>query len=143
MRRLVCVDTSFLIDLLRESPAAEKLLRYYEEKYEPLTTTPVNAAELFDGAFSPRGKRGEVAKVRGMLERLEVLEMSTAVCEKYGRLVNELRSKGVSIGDVDTLIASAATTHGQILVTRDKSHFEKVPGRWSLNAKIASAGKSL
>jgi tRNA(fMet)-specific endonuclease VapC len=128
VRRLVCLDTSFLIDLLRESAAAETLLRHYEERYEPLTTTPVNAAELFDGAFSPRGKKGEVAKVRGMLERLELLEMSYSVCEKYGRLVNELRSKGVTIGDLDTLIASAAMTHRQILVTRDKAHFEKVTG---------------
>ncbi len=125
---MVCLDTSFIIDFLRGSPAAEKRLRYYEERYEPLTTTPVNAAELFDGAFSPRGKKGEVAKVRGMLERLEILGMSTAVCEKYGKLVNELRSKGVPIGDLDTLIASTALTHRQILVTRDKGHFEKVTG---------------
>ena len=125
---MVCLDTSFLIDFLRGNPAAEKLLLYYEERYEPLTTTPVNAAELFDGAFSPRGKKGEVAKVRGMLERLELLEISTEVCEKYGRLVNELRSKGVPIGDLDTLIASAAMVHRQILVTRDKSHFGKVAG---------------
>ncbi len=125
---MVCLDTSFLIDLLRESPAAEKLLRYYEERYEPLTTTWVNAAELFDGVFSPRGRKGEIGKVRGMLERLEVLEMSTEVCEKYGRLVNELRSKGVPIGDLDTLIASTAMTHRQIMVTRNKGHFEKVAG---------------
>ena len=42
--------------------------------------------------------------------------------------MNELRSKGSPIGDFDTLVASAAITNRQILLTRNKAHFEKVPG---------------
>ncbi|HEY4823048.1 MAG TPA: type II toxin-antitoxin system VapC family toxin [Candidatus Bathyarchaeia archaeon] len=122
------MDTSFLIDLLRENPAAEKKFQYYTENYEPLTTTPINAAELFKGAYSAKEKRSEVGKARGILEYLELLDMSIPVCETYGRLVSELRSKGAPIGDLDTLIASTAIVHRQILVTRNKGHFDRVPG---------------
>ena len=128
MKYLVCLDTSFLIDLLRENPAAEKKFQYYTENYEPLTTTPVNAAELFKGAYSAKEEKREIEKTRGILEYLELLDMSIPVCETYGRLVNELRSKGAPIGDLDTLIASTAIVHKQILVTRNKNHFEKIPG---------------
>ena len=128
MTRLVCLDTSFLIDFLRGSPGADKKLQYYTDNYEPLTTTPINAAELFKGAYSAKGRKAEVAKAKGILEQLELLDLSVAVCEKYGGLINELRSKGTPIGDLDTLIASAAIVHRQILLTRNKDHFERVPG---------------
>ncbi len=128
MSLTVCLDTSFLIDLLRGSPAAEKKLQYYTDKYEPLTTTPISAAELFKGAYRARDRRREVAKARDVLEYLELLDLPLQACEQYGRLINELRSKGFSIGDLDTLIGSTALVHRQILLTRNKAHFERIPG---------------
>ncbi|OLE90888.1 MAG: hypothetical protein AUF79_07925 [Crenarchaeota archaeon 13_1_20CM_2_51_8] len=125
---MVCFDTSFLVDLVRRRPEAEEKLRQYLENGDPLTTTPLNAAELFEGVFSPKSRKAEYERVDGLLRHLELLELSLAVCEKYGRLLNELRAKGNPIGDPDTLIASAALTHRQILLTRNKAHFEKVPG---------------
>jgi tRNA(fMet)-specific endonuclease VapC len=125
---LVCLDTSFLVDLVRRNPAAEKKLQFYRERDEPLKTTAISAAELFEGAFSFRGRRGEVEVVRATLEHLELLELSIPVCEKYGRLTNELGSKGSPIGDLDTLIASTAIVHRQILLTKNKKHFDRVPG---------------
>ena len=125
---LVLLDTSFLIDFLRGSSSAEEKLRHYTESYEALTTTPINAAELFKGAYSAKAKKAEVAKAKGILDHLEILELSVAVCEKYGSLINELRSRGAPIGDLDTLIASAAIVHRQILCSRNKAHFERVPG---------------
>ena len=125
---MVCLDTTFLVDLMRARPEAEKKLLLYLERDERITTTPVNAAELFDGAHSTKGRRSEAERVRGLLEHLELLELSLDVCEKYGRLVNDLKAKGSPIGDLDTLVASTAIVHRQILLTRDKTHFEKVPG---------------
>ena len=93
-----------------------------------MKTTAISAAELFEGAFSFRDRRGEVEVVRATLEHLELLELSIPVCEKYGRLTNELGSKGSPIGDLDTLIASTAIVHRQILLTKNKKHFDKVPG---------------
>jgi tRNA(fMet)-specific endonuclease VapC len=117
-----------LIDLLRGSPAAEKKLQYYTDKYEPLTTTPISAAELFKGAYGARDRRAEVTKARDVLEYLELLEMPIPVCEEYGKLVNDQRSKGSPIGDLDTLTGSTALIHRQILIIRNKTHFERIPG---------------
>jgi len=125
---MVCLDTTFLVDLMRAKPEAEKNLLHFLENDERITTTPVNAAELFDGAYSTKSRRTETERVEGLLEHLELLEVSLAVCEKYGRLVNDLKAKGSPIGSLDTLVASTALVHRQILLTRNKSHFEKVPG---------------
>ena len=125
---MVCLDTTFLVDLVRAKPEAERKLLHYLEGDERITTTPVNAAELFDGAYSTRSRRTEAERVGGLLEHLELLELSLAVCEKYGRLVNDLKAKGSPIGDLDTLVASTAIVHRQVLLTRNKAHFERVPG---------------
>ena len=125
---MVCFDTSFLIDLVRRRPEAEEKLREYLENGDPLTTTPISAAEVYEGAFSPKSRRGEVERVDGLLRHLELLDISLGVCQRYGRLTNELRAKGTPIGDLDALIASTAMAHRQILLTRNKTHFEKVAG---------------
>jgi len=39
-----------------------------------------------------------------------------------------MRNKGSPIADFDLLIASVAVAHGQSILTRNKKHFEKVPG---------------
>ncbi len=125
---MVCFNTSFLIDLVRRRPEAEEKLREHLENGDPLTTTPVSAAEAYEGVFSPRSRKGEFERVDGLLRHLELLNVSLAVCEKYGRLTNELCAKGVPVGDLDTLIASTAMIHRQILLTRNKAHFNRVPG---------------
>lgn len=125
---MVCFDTSYLVDLVRRNPEAEKKLAYFLERDETLTTTPISAAELFEGAYSPRRKSGELERITGLLEHLELLDLSLEVCEKYGRIVNELRTRGSPISDLDVFIASAAIVHRQILLTRDKAHFDRVPG---------------
>ncbi len=59
---MVCLDTTFLVDLVRAKPEAEKKLLCYLENDERITTTPVNAAELFEGTYS---KRPEELRRRG------------------------------------------------------------------------------
>ena len=116
------------MDLVRRNPRAEDKLRQYLENDDPVTTTPINAAELLERVYSPKSRKGDSERVEGLLKHLELLEISLIVCEKYGRLVNQLRQTGSPIGDLDTLIASTAITHRQILLTRNKKHFEKIPG---------------
>ena len=47
---MVCLDTTFLVDLVRARPEAEKKLQYYLDNDERITTSAINAAELYDGA---------------------------------------------------------------------------------------------
>lgn len=58
---------------------------------------------------------------------MQLLELSLVVCERYGTLVNELSSRGLPIGDLDVMIASAAIVHRQILLTKNKKHFDRIP----------------
>lgn len=46
---MTCLDTDFVIDLLRRKPAAERKLEDLMVEGDKLTTTPLNASELYKG----------------------------------------------------------------------------------------------
>jgi tRNA(fMet)-specific endonuclease VapC len=125
---LVCLDTSFLIALLRTDAAAEGKLESYIDEGEKVSTTPICACELFAGAYKSRKRDLEIRKVKEFLSRMELLEFSPQACERFGRIRAELESKGTPLGDLDLMIASIAMAHNQAVVTRDVEHFRMIAG---------------
>ncbi len=125
---MTCLDTDFIIDLLRRKPAAENKLEELTADGDKLTTTPLNASELYKGAYKSSRPIEEAKKVRHLLDTLDILEFSTAASEAFGKLSIEFQRKGNDIGDFDLLIASIALTNGEPLLTKNAKHFSKVPG---------------
>ncbi|MGB9718860.1 MAG: type II toxin-antitoxin system VapC family toxin [Thermoproteota archaeon] len=125
---MVCLDTSFIIALIRRDPRAERKLEEYVSTGVRLSTTPITACELFKGAYRSKKRDAEVRKVREILTRIDMLDFSMDSCERYGKLANDLESAGTPIGDLDAIIASLALTHNEHVVTADKDHFERVSG---------------
>ncbi|KAB2944331.1 MAG: type II toxin-antitoxin system VapC family toxin [Candidatus Methanoperedens sp.] len=117
-----------MIDLLRRKPAAESKLEELTADGDKLTTTPLNASELYKGAYNSSRPIEEAKKVRHLLDTLDILEFSTAASETFGKLSIELQRYGNDIGDFDLLIASIALTHGEPMLTKNAQHFSKVPG---------------
>jgi predicted nucleic acid-binding protein len=126
---LVCLDTSFLVDLIRRDQSAlAELKRIESDENSALTTTPISACELYEGAYKSKSARKEIEKVNEILRRIKLLDFSLGACECYGKLVRDLRSAGRPIGDLDTLIASIALTNNEPILTQNSDHFSKVPG---------------
>ncbi|VVB95615.1 tRNA(fMet)-specific endonuclease VapC [uncultured archaeon] len=125
---MTCLDTDFIIDLLRRKSEAERKLEDLTAEGDKLTTTPLNASELYKGAYNSSRPIEEAKKVRHLLDTLDILEFSSAASETFGKLSIELQRKGNDIGDFDLLIASIALTHGEPLLTKNAKHFSKVPG---------------
>ncbi len=125
---MTCLDTDFIVDLLRRLPDAEMKLENLTSDGDRLTTTPLNASELYKGAYKSAKPAEEAKKVRRLLDTLDVLEFSVAAGETFGKLSNELTRNGKEIGDFDLLIASIALTHGEPLLTRNTKHFSQIPG---------------
>jgi len=125
---LVCVDTSFLIALLRRDADAEAKLESYIQDGEMITTTPICACELFAGAYKSTKRNLEIKRVKEFLSRMDLLEFSAQACERFGRVRCELESRGTPVGDFDIMIAAIAMAHSQPVLTSDVEHFRKIPG---------------
>ncbi len=125
---MVCLDTSFIIALIRRDERALAKLEEYTASETRLTTTPITACELFKGAYRSTKREKELHKVKTTLSFLEMLSFTVEASERYGRLMASEGLRGAPIGDLDAMIASLALTHGEGIVTSNRKHFERVEG---------------
>ena len=131
---MVCLDTSFIIALMRGDPSALVKLEEYTASNTRLTTTPITACELIKGAYKSVRREYELQKVKKTLSFLELLDFSMDASVCYGRLTASEGLRGAPIGDLDAMIAGIAITHGESIITSNRKHFERVEGlhidRW-------------
>lgn len=124
---MVCLDTSFIIALLRREDNAEKELERVTVQNQRLSTTPITVCELFKGVYRSKNSANEAEKIKGLLTYLEILEFNVDACERYGQLINTKILQSSPIGDMDVMIAAIALTHNEPLITRNLRHFERIP----------------
>lgn len=118
-------DTTFLIDLQRERRKGRGVAHaFLERNRDSIAYLPVTAYGEFAEGFADHGDPVFLA----MVESFEVLPVTPAVAETYGRLARELRASGRLIGANDLWIGATALGHGFPLVTRNLEHFARLPG---------------
>ena len=123
------VDSTFLICLLRNDPLtlskAEEL-----DREGGAATTVVNVYEVSYGvyrAMSDPSKRMQAFK--RLVSNLEVLDLDYEAAMTGAEVSGALDREGRGIDPFDSLIAGITLASGaEALVTRNASHFERVPG---------------
>jgi len=129
---VIHLDTSFLVDLLREQKldrfgAASTCLETLPED-EVLAVSVHVVCELMAGAYAAGAPKGEVERLSRLCETLVVRCPDESFAGHYGRLLARLRGSGNTIDTMDLLIGTAAVIDGASLITRNTRHFSKVPG---------------
>ncbi len=128
---MIHLDTTFLVDLLREARrrergAATKKLESLGD--EELGISLFVLCELEAGAALAARADEERDRVRAVVSRLALVLPDATLAGRYGELLAALRSRGEAIATMDLLIASAALADAAPLVTRNVRHFDRVPG---------------
>ena len=120
---MIVADTDVLIDALRgRSPAAERI--GLELETGGLATTAVSAFELRSGAKSAQA----AGAIETLLAAMTILPFDEGAAERAAQARRELESAGTPIGMADYMIAGTCLAHSAILLTRNRRHFERVPG---------------
>lgn len=122
-----CLDTDFLVALLRRRSEAESRLEHYVRSGESVSTTTITVCELYRGAYLSRDREREVMKVSSILRSLSLLTLTDESCEMFGRLSSQPELTSQPVGDLDLLIASIVATANERLVTRNVKHFSNIP----------------
>ena len=129
---MIHLDTSFLVDLLRERRrdrfgAASTCLESLPED-DVLAVSVHVVCELMAGAHAAGAPKGEVERLSRLCETLVVRCPDEPFAIHYGRTLARLRKSGTSIDTMDLLIGMAAVNDDAPLITRNIRHFSKVPG---------------
>jgi predicted nucleic acid-binding protein len=119
---MTIADTDVLIDYLAgkgEADAVERLLRR-----GTLRTTVITRFELLSGARNAK----QLGRLVQLLEAIPSLELDDAAADSASEIRRFLEGSGNSIRMADSLIAGIVTSNGCTLLTRNRRHFERVPG---------------
>jgi tRNA(fMet)-specific endonuclease VapC len=119
---MIVADTDVLIDSLRAG-ASQKLIAQHLESGR-LATTAISVFELWQGV---RGSR-QAEAVQTLLDACQLLSLDAESARLAGRLRAQLREAGSDIGPTDSLVAGICISRGATLLTRNRKHFERVPG---------------
>jgi predicted nucleic acid-binding protein len=120
-----CIDSDVLIWHLR-SGDRQKVV---EQHLVRLATAGTLSCSMLSVAEVEQGvRRGEEEKTRALLRSLEAHPVDRATAERAGEIVRELRSRGLTVGLADAIIAATCIIHGLTLVTYNVADFEKIPG---------------
>lgn len=124
---MAVLDTSFLIDLLRNKKEAFSLRNELDSLEPTLYATAPSIMELWDGALFSAIPQREKEKVEQLLRAIDILPLDSRGAKRAAEIGFALSKKGEIIQDEDLMIAGIALTNGEMVVTRDE-HFTRIPG---------------
>ena len=120
---MMLLDSDVLIDYLRGREPVRTIL---QELFPAgrLRTNVVSQFELLAGSRQDAQGRA----VTELLAVLKILALDTESAALAGKLKRDLAAAGNDIGMADCLIAGIALANDLPLLTRNRQHFERVPG---------------
>lgn len=127
---MIHVDTSFLIDLMREQGRQKpgRAVRFLEaHAAEPIGASVFVMCELEAGAARAAHPDSERAKLRIVSQALSLAYPDERFAPVYGDLLARLLAAGRSISVMDLLIATTAVVERAPLVTANRKHFDVIP----------------
>lgn len=118
------LDTNVIVDHLRgKKPIEASLVK------KGSLVSIITQAELYYGAYKSKKPQENLRKIRQMLEDLAIdtVNLSKDIIDVYGQIKAKLEAKGQKLDEFDLLIAATALSSDLTLVTRNTSHFRRIP----------------
>ncbi|MBL7160632.1 MAG: type II toxin-antitoxin system VapC family toxin [Candidatus Aenigmarchaeota archaeon] len=117
----VLIDTDILIDFLRKSEPAKKIIEDVINENIIGLVSVITEAELLSGKECNKTEKKHL--VEELLLLMNKLEVGSAIAKKAGEL---RRTHNTPL--VDSLIAASAIISNSVLYTRNIRHFQKIKG---------------
>ena len=125
---MICLDTCFIIDLLRGLKDAERKTREIDDT-EGAAISVISIFELSVGlgTLDNRKSRERAAILQSVIDKLLVLQLDQDSVEEAARIMLESRLRGKPVQQKDALIAGTCISRGiRTLVTRDVRRFSGI-----------------
>lgn len=112
------LDSTLLIDLLRNRGARRGFVEALVDAGHQLTTSAMNIGEIYGGM-----RTGEEVRTGAVLADIDVFPVTTEIAQRGGLLVVAQRKRGLTVKLGDMIVAATALEHGLTLVTDNLKDF--------------------
>jgi len=118
VKGISCIlDTDIAIDFLRRRDYARDLLNHWASE-GLLAISTLTHLEIYQGI-----KTGEEGATNAFLDGLVSIVVDIPIARRAGTILGGLRSKGMTIGIADAIIAATALQFGAPLLTNNVEHY--------------------
>ena len=93
-----------------------------------LAVSIITYGEIYDGIYHGPNQARHERGFRQFLRVARVLPLTRRIMQRFAHLRGDLRQEGRGLADPDLLIAATALHHDLTVVTRNRRHFERIPG---------------
>ncbi len=122
-----CLDTSVIIDLLRNKKEAVEKVKSIGE--DAILTTRINIFEVLFGIFVKRGKDSQKFSegITSLMSKVKILELDEVSCIQSAKIKSNLVLHRKEIEDADCFIAGIMLANGcDTIITKNKDHFNRI-----------------
>ena len=123
---MTCLDTSFIIDVLRGNPEINKIEKALEVSSKPVNVTTVTIMEVSRGIHLSNFPEIEKIKVHKLLSSLNILNFDKEAAFIAGEIETGLIRKGEKIDLEDIMTAAIVINNNETLLTRNTKHFSRI-----------------
>ena len=113
------LDTTVLIDLLRERNQRRELLAELQAQGDRFFVSAVSVGEVYGGL-----RAHESAVTQALFSNLGQLPLTPSIAERAGLLKASYARRGQTLGLLDMFIAAMAIEHGMQIMTDNRRHFD-------------------
>jgi predicted nucleic acid-binding protein len=123
---MICLDSSFLIDLLRNNKLAIEKVKELED--EEFAISSISFFEIMLGINLMKHNKEERRKqFNKLIDNLETLDMDIPSADLSSKISADLISEGKTIDQFDCLIAGSILSNNiNEILTKDKEHFSRI-----------------
>ena len=118
----IVLDTTVLIDALRNRNQRRAFLAGLAASGQELVTSTICVAEVYGGL-----RPGEEQVTQAFLAVLEWIPVSPAIAERAGKMKADLRRQGQTRSITDMIVAATALESGIAVATDNRKDFQ-IPG---------------
>ena len=125
---MVCLDTSFIIDILRGDESAITLKEELEKTSEGITIATPTIIELIRGLNSVNVRKDEKDTIHHFVRNVPSLSLDKESALISGNIDLDLTTKGEKIQIEDVMIAAIVLSNNEVLLTKNIKHFSRIDG---------------
>ena len=118
------LDTDTLIYWLKGDPNIEQ--KALAIGLDQIAYSIISQAELYFGAYNSTYVQQNLLNIQKLSQKLAALPFDDKAAQLFGQLKADLKKRGEILLDADIMIASIALANHLIVVTNNRSHFERI-----------------